>query len=95
METRKVIKEEAVTVTRVVVEVYTTFYRIHIPEWIEITDIMVKDFKKLGGAIVCRDYADKLCLISIDKLFIMSVAKKWHVPMMEVYDRVRVEYNYK
>lgn len=95
METRRVIKEETVTVTREVVEVYTTFYKIYIPEEIEITDAIIKDFKKLGGAIVCRDYADKLCLISADKLFIMSVAKKWHVPMMEVYDRVRVEYNYK
>lgn len=95
METRKVIKEETVTVTREVVEVYTTFYRIHIPEWIEITDTMVKGFKKLGGAIVYIDYADKLCLISADKLFIMSVAKKWNVSMMEVYDKVRVEYNYK
>ena len=95
METRKVIKEETVTVTREVVEVHTTFYRIHIPEWIKITDIMVKDFKKLGVATVCRDYADKLCLTSADKLFIMSVAKMWHVSMMEVYDRARVEYNYK
>lgn len=94
METRKVIKKDTITVTREVVEVHTTFYKIHIPDGIESVDVMIKDLKKLSKAIICKDYTGRLSLISTDKLFIMSIAEKWHVYMMEVYDRVREEVYY-